>query len=321
MAQARQGTQHHRRIIRLDPKTGSFMPDADNLPSWRSILYVPTNVPRFVENASTRGADAIQLDLEDSIPAALKSETRSMLPAAVATVGRGGADVLVRINRPIELAVRDIEAAVCPGVRGICITKVASASHVRLLDELVTACERGAGMSVGHTRFTALIETPEAFLQMADIARASPRMVAMGLGAEDFALESGFVPSEETLLMPKQQLILAARAAGILPMGYIGSVVDFNDEPVFTRMVERSRRFGFAMATCVHPRQVVIVNEVYGVSDAEVDAARRILRENEVHSAAGRGAFQLDGKMVDEPVVERARRVVRRFEQLARKSI
>jgi citrate lyase subunit beta/citryl-CoA lyase len=281
-------------------------------------LYVPTNVARFVEGAPTRGADAIQLDLEDSVPAALKTEARSMLQAAVAIVGRGGADVLVRINRPLGLAVRDIEAAVSSGVRGICITKVQSAGHVRLLDELVTECERRAGIDIGHTCFTALVETPEAFLQMSAIARASPRMVAMGLGAEDFALECGFAPSEETLLMPKQQLIFAARGAGISAMGYIGSVVGFGDDAAFAQMVQRSRRFGFAMATCVHPRQVAIVNEVYGVSAAEVDAARRILKENDVHSAAGRGAFQLDGKMVDEPVVERARRVVRRFEALAR---
>jgi citrate lyase subunit beta/citryl-CoA lyase len=114
--------------------------------------------------------------------------------------------------------------------------------------------------------------------------------------------------------MPKQAMVIAARAAGVMPIGYIGSVVDFSDEAAFGAMVERSRRFGFDAATCIHPRQVAIVNRAYGVSAAEAAHARRLVEENARQLAAGRGAFQLDGKMVDAPLVARAQRVLSRYE-------
>ena len=285
-----------------------------SLPTWRSLLYVPVNVPRFVERAHLRGADAMLLDLEDSIPGDQKENARVALPGVVAQVACRGSDVLVRINRPLPLAVRDIAAAVSPGVCGICITKVDSAGHVRLLEEVVADCEQRAGMSPGQTRFIALIETPSAFARMAEIAASSPRMIGLGLGAEDFALQCGFAPSEEALTMPKQSMILAARAAGIMPIGYLGSVTDLGDEDDFRRMVRRSHRFGFDAATCIHPRQVAIVNEEYGVSPADAEAARRLIAEDSRHAACGRGSFVLDGKMVDAPIVERAKRVLQRFE-------
>src|SRR4051812_28762584 len=110
---------------------------ATDLPVWRSLLYVPVNVDRYVDRAHTRGADCIQLDLEDSVPASEKATARGLLAGAARTVRKAGADVVVRINRPLSLAVRDIEAAVGPDVDGLAITKVESADHLRLLDDLV----------------------------------------------------------------------------------------------------------------------------------------------------------------------------------------
>ena len=106
-----------------------------------------------------------------------------------------------------------------------------------------------------------MIESPGAFFQMPAIAAASPRLAAMNIGGEDFALETGMEPSEATLLMPKQQMIFAARAAGIMPLGFIDTVAAFGDRDAFARMVRRSRQFGFMGAGCIHPGQVAIVNE------------------------------------------------------------
>jgi citrate lyase subunit beta/citryl-CoA lyase len=286
-------------------------------PTWRSILYVPANAPRFIESAHRRGADAVALDLEDSVPPSEKELARANLRAAVHAVGQAGADVVVRINRPLSLAVRDIETAVCAGVHALMITKVEGPSHVRLLDELVTECEAREGLAPQRIRFILLIETAAAFGNMREIAAASPRAMAMALGSEDFALDCDFVASDEVMVYPKQRMVLAARAAGILPIGYIGSVVSLDDDDAFRAMVRRSRQFGFSTATCIHPRQVAIVNEEYGVQPEELARALRIVEEGERHAAVGQGAFRLDGKLIDAPIIEHARRVIRRADTRA----
>src|SRR5262245_11347085 len=157
------------------------------LPVWRSLLYVPVNVERFVEKAHTRGADVLQLDLEDAVPHAEKASARKLVEKNAARVRRGGADVVVRINQPLALAVRDLEHSICPDVDGIAITKADSASHVRLLDQLVTELEEKHGMTVGHANFLVMIETVDAFPRLNEIARATPRNVGILIGGEDFA--------------------------------------------------------------------------------------------------------------------------------------
>ena len=280
------------------------------LPVWRSLLYVPVNVERFVDRAHTRGADCIQLDLEDSVPASEKANARQLTAAAAARVRRGGADVVVRINRPLSLAVRDIEQVIGPDVDALAITKVEGATHVRLLDELASEVESRAGLPVGQTRFIVMIETPQSWFSMRDIAQASPRVVAMNIGGEDFALACGMAPSDEALFMPKQQMIIAARAAGVMPLGYIGTVADFSDWDRFRQMVQRSRTLGFDGASCIHPGQVAIVNEAYTPSADEITYAHRVIAADQQARSEGRASFQIDGRMIDIPVVTRAERLL-----------
>jgi len=282
------------------------------LPVWRSLLYVPVNVEKYVEKAHTRGADCILLDLEDSVPVAEKDKARKLVAQAASRVRRGGADVAVRINRPDSMAARDLEALVGPDVNGIAVTKVDDAAHLRRLDGLVAKLEAKRGLAPGHTRFIAMVETPAAFFRMPEIAGAVERTVAMDIGGEDFALETGMEPTEEALLMPKQQMIFAARAAGIMPLGYIASVASFGDIEAFRRMVKRSRQYGFLGASCIHPAQVTVVNEEYSPSAEEVAHAKRVIEGNAKAAAAGRASFAIDGKMVDVPVVVRAERLLAR---------
>ena len=284
-----------------------------DLPVWRSLLYVPVNVEKYVDKAHTRGADCIQLDLEDSVPASEKDRARTLVPVAAARVRRGGADVVVRINRPDALAARDLEAAIGPDVNGIAVTKAENPAHLRRLDDIVSRLEAQRGLPNGHTRFIAMIETPAAFFEMPAIARAVPRLAAMNIGGEDFALETGMEPNEETLLMPKQQMIIAARSGGLMPLGFIASVAGFGDWEVFRRMVRRSRQFGFMGAGCIHPGQVPIVNQEYSPSAEEAAYAQRVIEENAKAEAAGRASFAIDGKMIDVPVVERARLLLARL--------
>jgi citrate lyase subunit beta/citryl-CoA lyase len=287
-----------------------------DLPVWRSLLYVPVNVEKFIEKAHTRGADVIQLDLEDAVPPAEKEKARTLVEKNAARVRKGGADVVVRINQPLSLAVRDLEHSVLPDVDGIAVSKTDSASHVRLLDQLVSELEAKRGMQPGHTKFIVMIETADAFTRIDEIPRASPRVVAMNIGGEDFALDMNAQPDGDVLLHPKQRMIIAARAAGVMPLGFIGTVADFSDWEKFREMVRRARRFGFDGAGCIHPGQVKIVNEEYTPSEEEVAYARKVIRMDQEARAAGRGSFQIDGKMIDIPVVVRAERLVRRYEAI-----
>jgi citrate lyase subunit beta/citryl-CoA lyase len=278
------------------------------LPLWRSLLYVPANVERFVEKAHLRGADGIQLDLEDAIAAADKSAARAAVPAAAARARRGGADVLVRINRPLGLAVRDIEAAIGPDVYGLVVPKVDGAGHLRLIDQFVGEVERERGLPPGHTRLVALVESAAAWPRLHAIARASPRLVALNMGNEDFALDCGIEPDAETLQLPKQQLVMAAAAAGILPLGVIGSTTQFDDLDSFRANVARSRRFGFTGASCIHPGQVAVLNEAFSPTADELARARRVVQALQRDGA--RGAVALDGRMIDAPIAARAQRLL-----------
>jgi len=301
----------------MSSATNSDGGSAGKLPVWRSMLYVPANVAHFVDGAHRRGADAIILDLEDSVPVAEKAQARAGLQAAAAAASRGGADIVVRINRPWRYALADLEAAISPRVHALALPKTESAEHVGVIAEVASELEAERGMTVGTTRFVVMIETAAAFFRMAEIARADPRVVAMTLGAEDFALAVGMLPEPEALFFPKQQLVIAARAAGVMPLGFIGTVADYKDLEAFRTTVRRSRRLGFLGASVIHPSQIAILNEEFGPSEDEVAAARRIVAAYAAATTAGRGAIEVDGRMIDVPVVERAHRTLERFEAIA----
>jgi citrate lyase subunit beta / citryl-CoA lyase len=290
---------------------------ASLLPVWRSLLFVPVTARRFVDGAARRGADAIILDLEDSVAASEKERARTLVSEAADIVSRGGADVVVRVNRPLRLAVRDIEAAIGPGVLALALPKVDGPEHVQLLAEIVDEVEAERGMAPGTTRLIAMVETAAAFFRIAEIARAHPRLCALNLGAEDFATSAGILPEAEALSMPKQMAVFAARAAGIMPLGFIGSIAEFHDLDGFRQTIRRSRRFGFIGASVIHPSQVPILNEEFRPSPNEVDHARRVLTAYDKALAEGVGAVTVDGKMIDVPVVERARLLVEREEAIA----
>ena len=288
-------------------------------PVWRSLLYVPAHVPRFVEKAHLRGADCIQLDLEDSVPPGEKARARAGVAVAAALVRRGANDVLVRINAQLSMAVPDIQAAVCPDIDGLVITKARGPEHIRLLDELVSECEAAAGMEVGRLWFNVLVETPEALPQARSIAESCPRIVAMSLGAEDFATAIGAEPTEEALWTTKQMALFAARAAGVMPVGLVGSLAQFDDPAAFQAMAERSRRLGFEGAGCINPAHVAPLNAAFTPGADEVAYARRVIAADAEGRAAGRGAVALEGRMIDVPIVRRAERLLARHAAIARR--
>src|SRR5580693_9074354 len=288
-----------------------------NLPVWRSMLFVPVTQRRFVESAARRGADAIILDLEDGVAASEKERARRLVPEAAEIVARGGADVVVRLNRPLRMTVRDLEAVIGPGVQAVALPKAESADHVRLVAEIIDELEAERGLAPGTTRMLAMVETAAAFFRIAEIARAHPRLVGLNLGAEDFALSAGILPEAEGLFMPKQMAVFAARAAGIMPLGFIGTVAEFHDLDGFRQTIRRSRRLGFIGASVIHPSQIPILNEEFRPGAEEVDHARRVVAAYDKALAEGVGAVTVDGKMIDVPVVERARLLLEREAAIA----
>ncbi|MDX1433027.1 MAG: CoA ester lyase [Gammaproteobacteria bacterium] len=279
---------------------------------WRSLLFVPSNNSRFIDKAHTRGADGIILDLEDSVPADERPGARRALGTSVRRVASAGADVLVRINAERGETEADLEAAVIPGVRALLVPKVDDPQTLRTLSAEVSRLEAAHGMREGSVRFVVLVESALGLLRAEAIARADARTVAIELGGEDFALSTGMLPDAETLALPKQLVLYAARAAGLMPLGILGSIADYGDAKVYRATAERSRRFGFEGAACIHPSNVPVLNEVFTPPPAEVEHAERVVDAYEKAQRAGSGAVSVDGRMIDVPIVERAHKLLAR---------
>jgi citrate lyase subunit beta/citryl-CoA lyase len=280
-------------------------------PRWRSLLYVPVTAERFVENAHTRGADAIILELEDGVAPSEKARARELVFEAAPVVGQAGADVLVRINRPWRLALRDIEASIGPNVRGLVLPKVDSAEHVRAIAEVVEEIEQEIGLEVGHTVFLLRLETAGAVLAAREIADAHPRVVALGAGIGDLMVALGATPDSPTITTSAVQVALAAHAAGRVAIGLSSSITNFGDLDGFRLAVEDARGLGYRGAPCVHPAQVAILNEVFSPNESELEWAGMVISEYEVALAKGVGAITTStGQFVDIPVYEYAKRTL-----------
>ena len=288
---------------------------------WRSLLFVPANNARFVEKAHTRGADGIILDLEDSVPVAERPRARAELGASIEQAGRGGGDMLVRINSQPDEAPADLDAAVVPGVRALLVPKVEQPETLRALSRDVSRLEAERGIETGSIRFVVLVESAAAVLNAEEIARADARIVAMELGGEDFALSTGMVPDAETLALPKQLVLYAARAARIVPLGILGSIADYGDVDAYRATALRSRRFGFEGAACIHPSNVPVLNEVFTPDPSEVEHARLIVDAYRAAQRAGSGAVSVDGRMIDVPVVERAENLLARADAIRAREV
>ena len=281
-------------------------------PVWRSMLYVPANNSRFIDKSHTRGADAIILDLEDSVPQLEKKYARTMLPDTVAKAGSSGGEVIVRINSPKEDASADIEASVIPGVNSLMLPKVKNAKHVHYLAEEVKKVEINHGMVTGQIGFVVMIESPSALFRVEDIVSAHPRIKAAILGGEDFATSVGMIPDPETLFLPKMTVLFAARAAGIAPLGMIGTIADYKDLNTTKEIISRSKKFGFEGASCIHPSVIPLLNKGFTPSVEEVENAKRIVEDYAEAERKGIGAIEISGMMIDVPVADRACALLRR---------
>jgi citrate lyase subunit beta / citryl-CoA lyase len=274
----------------------------------RSLLYVPASSERFLAKAHERGADAIILDLEDAVAPAQKEAARARLREAVAMVRRSGAVIFVRINAESDRIWLDAEAACRAEADGLMVPKSRDPDVITALAGFLGKTEQAMGRNT--TLLVPMIETAGAVLDARTIATASPRVFALMTGGEDLATALGAEPTPDVLRFPKLMVHLAAKAAGVQSFGLLRTVADYNDLEGIAQSAAEARRHGFDGASCVHPNVVPILNRAFSPTDAELDHARALIAAADKAQAAGLGAFEFKGRMVDEPVVKRARMLI-----------
>lgn len=274
---------------------------------FRSLLYVPANSERFIAKAHERGADAIILDLEDAVLPVEKERARAGLGEAVAAVSRNGAEVFVRVNAEPDLLKNDAEAACLAGAFGLFLPKAHNPKAIADLSAYLTPIERQ--LRRDEMPFVALIEDPGAVLDARVMARV-PRVMALATDSEDLALAMGAEPTSEVLRYPKLLVHYAAKAEGLLSFGLLRSITDHGDLDAIRIAAAEAKTYGFDGASCVHPSAVPILNAALAVSPDEIEWARRVIQAADDARARGVGAFTLNGKVIDAPIVTRARKIL-----------
>jgi citrate lyase subunit beta/citryl-CoA lyase len=271
------------------------------------MLIMPAHEPRFVEKAPLRGADAIVLDLEDAVPRSEKARARADARSAILHVGKGGADAFVRINND-DTRVEDISASVWPGLHGIFVPKIESKTEVLEIEGVIASLERERGIEPNSVRIALHVESPKGLLNLSEILSASQRAESLSLGADDYCLEMGVVPTDngDELRFPLNMLCAYARAFSLAPLGIVGRVANISDMGLFRASALRAKAMGFVGAYCVHPDQVAILNEVFSPAIEETEHAKRVIAAFEDALERGRAAVRLEGFMVDTPVYKRA---------------
>jgi citrate lyase subunit beta / citryl-CoA lyase len=286
-------------------------------PGWRSLLFIPVHIDKFVAKAHTRGADAYILDLEDSVPLAEKDSARGKVIKAARTVSVDGAAALVRINLDETMAFQDLDASIDAAVHAIVIPKVESAEQVVAIAEKIDQLEKERGIEKGHTLLIAMIESVEALPKLDEIADSHSRVVSITLGSEDFSASAGMQSIPETLLLPNQMIAFACRRVGIVPLGFPGSIADYSDADAFRKTIKFASQLGFVGAFCIHPTQAGMINDGFMPSASAVEHAKGLIEAFDKGLAEGRGAVEYKGKMIDLPVVVSARELVSRFEKIS----
>ncbi len=273
-------------------------------------MFVPGNNPGMMADAHIYGPDSIMLDLEDSVTIAEKDTARLLVYNALRSVDYGDTEMVVRIN-PLNTPYgrKDIEAVVKAGVHVIRMPKTETAAEVEEVEREIEKVEREIGC-LGRTRIMAAIESALGVVNAYAIATASPRMMGIALGAEDYCanLKTQRTPGGDELRLARETIVVAARAAGIDALDTVYSNLD--DMETFRKEVELIHTLGFDGKSIINPRQIEIVNEVFAPTPRAIEKARAIIAAIREAERRGSGVVSVNGKMVDRPVVIRAQRTI-----------
>lgn len=265
----------------------------------RSLLFAPANREKFVLNFARLDADAYCIDLEDGTPAAEKDSARAALPGLIARLreNRLSGLLLVRVNDPAsDLGRKDLAAVRLLAVDGVMIPKVAAPEDLRHFD--------APGIRV------ALIESVRGVANARAIAEAARPGTVLAFGAEDFATDIGArrTPTGNEVLFARSQVVLAAKLCDLAAVDQV--VVEVRDDARFEADARAGRDLGYDGKMCLTPRQAEQANAAFAPSAAEIDFARRLVAAFEAAERQALGAFDFEGRMVDEPLVKRARKIL-----------
>ena len=272
------------------------------LKTLRSLLFLPATAEHLLAKATERGADALVIDLEDAIPPDRKAAARPMAQAAVRQLAERGATVVLRVNSDPALWQEDLLGMPVEALSAIMLPKVESLDQVEALAKALIQMRAEQAPPIA-----ALIETPRGVVAAATIASHSA-LCALGFGSEDYAGALGVPAEPAALTWPAQQVLTCAHAHGLHCWGLAASIAEVDDMLGFARAVDAGRAMGFTGSVCIHPRQVPVVNRGFSPSEQELAWAQRVLAADQASRAQGLGAILLDGRMLDKPIVDRARR-------------
>ena len=281
---------------------------------FRSQLYVPCKGPGMLQNCAYMNADAVILDLEDSIAQSEKDAARILCKYALQNVDFQGVGRIVRVNgQDTEFYADDLEMIIpcCPDA--IRLPKVEDADGAREVDERITAIEKKAGIPVGTVKVHAMLETAKGVLNAREVANAAPgRVTAISLGGQDLAADMGIMRTLEgtELLFGRSYVVLAARDARIMafdtPFTDLDNVQGLRDETKFVIQL------GFSGKAAIHPSQCKVINDAFAPDLKTLKKAITVVHAAREAAARGVGVISVNGKMVDKPVVEQAEAVVAR---------
>ena len=276
----------------------------------RAMMFMPGNNPGMLQTAGIFGADTIIFDLEDAVAISEKDAARHLVLFALKTL-RYPCEVAIRINHIQTPYGKDDLKVVLPAKPDLIrLPKAESAAEIQEIDAIITEAEKVNEFAPGSIRMMAAIETAKGLMHAYDIATASPRMVALAIGGEDFVADLKTTRSKDgaELVAARSHLVLAARAARV---DAIDSVfTDVNDEETFIAETQRIKQLGFDGKSVINPRQVRLVQQIFTPTEKEVAQARRIIDAYNEALARNSGVIALDGKMIDTPIVTRAERVL-----------
>lgn len=274
----------------------------------RSLLFIPGNKKNMLAKASSCQPDVLVPDMEDSVPDGEKPGARATIAEWLGSLASHNALLMPRVNSPrTEWFEDDVAAIVGAGVWGISVGKVDTPADISLISDTVARFERQAGLTLGSLRLIPWIETALAIVNCYEICRASDRVAAVAFGGEDFTADMGIerLDDESNLIHARATICTAARAAGVLALDT--PYFQFRDEQGLENSCVAARQIGFKGRFAIHPAQIDTINACFAPSAAEIEQARRIIAAFEDAERLGRGSTSLDGRVIDVPVVKRAR--------------
>lgn len=281
--------------------------------SRRALLYMPGDDRRKIEKAATLNVDCICMDLEDGTAFSRKAEARRVILQAMREVDFGHSERCIRINGiGSGLEQDDLAAALEARPDAIVVPKVESAEQVRWVSAQIQAHEQSNGLPPGGIRLLVGVETARGILHLKEIASADARLDAIIFGGEDFAASVGATRTPEAieLLYARLAVVTACAAFDLQAIDIV--TIDFRNPEIVRAEAEFGARLGFAGKQIIHPSQVEPVQTAFTPSDEAIAYARRVVETFEAHQGEGKGAYELDGKMIDLPLLKNAQRVLAR---------